>query len=512
MTFRALTLALLFSLVSFAAPDVALAQPPARGQIEKPEPPPVDIEPPDVDERVHQGGVRFGSDYRLAAGDEVNEAVVISGNADIAGHVHGDVVVIMGGARVAGTAKIDGDFVVIGGNVTIEQGATVDRDLVVIGGALSAPPDFQPGGEPVVIGEASLGARMESFMTWVTRGLMWGRPIVPELVWMWWVIGFFFFFYLAVNLVADRPARACADVLAEKPLSTFLLGLLVLLLAGPVVFILFATLIGIIIVPFAICALALVGLVGKVGVARWIGRTIVSENPEADSRAAGTRSFVIGFVVLIIAYMIPVLGFIAWASVGVLALGAGMSAVIAYYQRENPPKPRRQAPISSEVPAVPFIPVDAPGSADQQFAQTVMEPPGAATPPPELTGFPFAPFRDRLAAFLLDVILVAITTAFLDLAHRGVGRFLTLLLLYHIVFWAWKGTTVGGIICQLRVVRTTGHRLSFADALVRGLSSIFSLAVFAIGALWILKDPERQSWHDKIAGTYVVKVPKNFPL
>jgi uncharacterized RDD family membrane protein YckC len=87
-----------------------------------------------------------------------------------------------------------------------------------------------------------------------------------------------------------------------------------------------------------------------------------------------------------------------------------------------------------------------------------------------------------------------------------------LLLAYHIGFWTWKGTTVGGIICQLRVVRVDGSPLRFVDALVRGLSSLFSLAVLGLGCLWILKDPERQSWHDKIAGTYVVKVPRNWPL
>jgi uncharacterized RDD family membrane protein YckC len=36
--------------------------------------------------------------------------------------------------------------------------------------------------------------------------------------------------------------------------------------------------------------------------------------------------------------------------------------------------------------------------------------------------------------------------------------------------------------------------------------------VLGLGCLWILKDPERQAWHDKIAGTYVVKVPRNWPL
>jgi uncharacterized RDD family membrane protein YckC len=45
-----------------------------------------------------------------------------------------------------------------------------------------------------------------------------------------------------------------------------------------------------------------------------------------------------------------------------------------------------------------------------------------------------------------------------------------------------------------------------------GRSAIFSLAVLAIGALWILRDAERQAWHDRIAGTYVVRVPRNYPL
>ena len=50
------------------------------------------------------------------------------------------------------------------------------------------------------------------------------------------------------------------------------------------------------------------------------------------------------------------------------------------------------------------------------------------------------------------------------------------------------------------------------DAVVRGLASLLSIGAFGIGCLWILRDAERQSWHDKIAGTYVVKVPRNYPL
>jgi uncharacterized RDD family membrane protein YckC len=140
--------------------------------------------------------------------------------------------------------------------------------------------------------------------------------------------------------------------------------------------------------------------------------------------------------------------------------------------------------------------------------------PVSTAPPPvglaahDASAFPRAAFRDRLAALVLDVILVGIVVGALPL--RGNRGFVLVMLAYHIAFWAWRQTTVGGIICQLRIVRTDGLPLTVGDAFVRGLSAIFSVVVVGLGFFWVLRDPERQSWHDKIAGTYVVKVPRNW--
>jgi uncharacterized RDD family membrane protein YckC len=513
---RATLRCLLLLLAALTTPYLAAAQPPPSPPVEKPDRPEArDTRQPDEAEQwereaATRPALRIGSDYALMAGDEAREVTVISGKARIAGHVYRDVVVVLGSAEIAATAVIERSLTVVGGNAIIRSGATIGHDLVVIGGSLDAPEGFKPGGEHVVIGSQLIGGRIEAFVPWITRGLMWGRLIVPDLAWVWWVVGFFFFLYLMVSLLADRPVRACATVVAQKPLTTFLVGLAVLCLMGPVAVILAASVIGIPVVPFALCALALAGLVGKVGVARWLGQTIVPEGTADEgsgaSRALATRSFVIGCVVICVALMIPVLGIVAWASLGVMGIGAGASAFIAYYQRENPPKPRAAWPPSGDAggagfspapPLPPLLPADE-------------SPAAAPSAQADLAGFPYAPFRDRLAAFVLDIILVAVAAALLDLVPRG-HRWILMLLAYHVAFWAWKGTTVGGIICQLRVVRTTGQRLSFADALVRGLSSIFSLAVLGIGALWILRDPDRQAWHDKIAGTYVVKVPRHYP-
>ena len=129
-----------------------------------------------------------------------------------------------------------------------------------------------------------------------------------------------------------------------------------------------------------------------------------------------------------------------------------------------------------------------------------------------LVAQPRALFRDRLAAFIVDTFTVFVVSVVLEAMGfmEAPPAFFLFLLVYHIVFWSLKQTTLGGIVCQIRLVRTNGEPLTFADSLIRALSGIVSLLVFGLGALWILRDPERQAWHDKIAGTYVVKVPRGW--
>jgi uncharacterized RDD family membrane protein YckC len=39
------------------------------------------------------------------------------------------------------------------------------------------------------------------------------------------------------------------------------------------------------------------------------------------------------------------------------------------------------------------------------------------------------------------------------------------------------------------------------------LAAVFSTMVMFVGFLWIAWDKEKQGWHDKIAGTVVVRLP-----
>ena len=57
------------------------------------------------------------------------------------------------------------------------------------------------------------------------------------------------------------------------------------------------------------------------------------------------------------------------------------------------------------------------------------------------------------------------------------------------------------------------HReLDWTTAIVRAVSCFLSLVAAGLGFIWVAFDDEKQSWHDKIAGTTVVRVPKGVSL
>jgi uncharacterized RDD family membrane protein YckC len=127
----------------------------------------------------------------------------------------------------------------------------------------------------------------------------------------------------------------------------------------------------------------------------------------------------------------------------------------------------------------------------------------------EATSLARAGFWIRIAALALDAILIGVVLGFLQHSHR-----LELLALatYAAVMWKLKGTTIGGIVCSLKVVRVDGRSLDWPTAIVRALSCFLSLAALGLGFIWIAFDDEHQAWHDKIAGTIVVRVPQGVSL
>ena len=139
--------------------------------------------------------------------------------------------------------------------------------------------------------------------------------------------------------------------------------------------------------------------------------------------------------------------------------------------------------------------------------------PGAAgpvgQPPLNVSVLPRAGFGIRMGALLLDLILIGIVLHQLP-DHGDVH--LIALAAYGAVMWKLKGSTIGGIICGLQVVRADGRPIDWPTAIVRALGCFLSLAVVGLGFIWIAIDHDHQAWHDKIAGTVVVRAPKGASL
>ncbi len=137
----------------------------------------------------------------------------------------------------------------------------------------------------------------------------------------------------------------------------------------------------------------------------------------------------------------------------------------------------------------------------------------AVAPAAAVTGAK-AGFWIRVVAFIIDSIIVgvvnSIIAAILNSSTTGRSGIQTLLgIIYFTYFWSasspWPGQTVGDKLLSLRVIRTDGSDLSIVQAFIRYVGLFISFLVIFIGVIWVAFDPNKQGWHDKIAGTYVVK-------
>ena len=109
---------------------------------------------------------------------------------------------------------------------------------------------------------------------------------------------------------------------------------------------------------------------------------------------------------------------------------------------------------------------------------------------------------------MIDALLVGFLLKVLGQHHLE----LLVLAAYGAVMWKLRGSTVGGIVLDLHVVRLDGREVDWETSIIRALSCFLSLAVAGLGFIWIALDANNQAWHDKIAGTVVVRVAKGVPL
>lgn len=496
----------------------------------------------------NEPAVRIHQDFVLKAGEKVEDVVVVGGNVRIDGTVEGDLVVlfgkvalgtnavirgnlvnVLGGVDLGAGSKLEGDLTAVLSNALLGPGVEVDGEVHVVGGRLEADPTVKYDIRPEVVGFEQWADAIGWLIAYVKEGPGLLRPIAPGLGWVWMVAGGFFLFRLLVTLIARKPVAATALVLSERPLMSLLAGILTILLIGPVAALLSFTIIG----PLALFfAYWIAGIIGTAGVYCLVGQQL-GRLTGVDALQNLLLSAVVGTVIIYGAYCVPILGLLVFGIVWLLSIGgAVMAASVAMQDRRAARQAKLAASMAAAAAAVAAAaPVQRPFPTATAGSEYLPPLPMAGAPEgfviasgsPSLSGAPGlaaasflmlsrAGFWIRMASAFLDVVLLCVVGGFLVATTHFPPLMPVVWLTYFIGMIAWRGTTIGGIICGLKVIRTDGTKMTLAVSAVRGLSSLFSVFVFFLGFFWIGWSVEKQGWHDIIAGTCVVKVPRSASL
>jgi uncharacterized RDD family membrane protein YckC len=142
--------------------------------------------------------------------------------------------------------------------------------------------------------------------------------------------------------------------------------------------------------------------------------------------------------------------------------------------------------------------------------------------PVQNTAVPASLMR-RLAASVYDLLLLAglwMLAGLTVLSLRGgvavppgtywfQALLLALTAVFYIGFWTRGGQTLGMRSWRLRAERRDGRPLKLATASLRFLAALLSLAPAGLGLLWILVDPDKLAWHDRLTDSRVVLLAKD---
>ncbi len=111
---------------------------------------------------------------------------------------------------------------------------------------------------------------------------------------------------------------------------------------------------------------------------------------------------------------------------------------------------------------------------------------------------------------ILEDLLLGHTTemtrGFIFLYYLAV---ILLAIIYFSYFIGYTGQTPGKMLFGLYVIRANGENMNFRRAFIRWLGYIISGMVFYLGFLWAIFDRRKQGWHDKLAGSIVIHIPRD---
>lgn len=79
---------------------------------------------------------------------------------------------------------------------------------------------------------------------------------------------------------------------------------------------------------------------------------------------------------------------------------------------------------------------------------------------------------------------------------------------FYSLFWRKNGQTLGMQAWRIQVQTRDGSKPGWLRCIARCLAAIVSMAPGFIGYWWVWIDREKLSWHDRLSGTRVIRLPK----
>jgi len=389
-------------------------------------------------------------------GDVQNELFVMWGDVKVNGRVEGKCSSLFGSIILGPKAELLGETRIFGGKLVRDPLSVVMSHPVEMGGNYEEWPLISAG------------------VDWVQHGILFGRPVAPAVIHSWVAAALFFLAYILAACVFPRPVRVCADSMKARPASTFVMGMLVPILIGLLSALLAMTGVGIFLIPFLLIAFAFATLLGKAAVMQYVGRRFAEAMNKPGLQSPGVALFT-GGIILCLLYTIPVVGILVWSVTMLFAMGAAMLAVMESLQAEG-----------SEIVAVPE------SELSDSTAMVHVGPARERRP---------AGFWVRVCALFLDHFLLTFVVVF---AGPLLGPLVfPLIYLYYIGMWMWKGTSLGGLVMNIRVERIRGETMDASTAVVRSLATTLSILAFGLGYVWSAVSRDKRSWHDHLAGTNI---------
>ena len=306
--------------------------------------------------------VNFGGNSHLPAGGhadsvvsilgssssegDAGDVVSILGNTQSSGHVQDTAVAVLGNVQIDG--PVDGDVVAVLGNVNLGPHAQVGGDVTAVGGTVIRDPAATVAGNVQNVGGFS--PNIDRFRPWIDHCLLYGRPLalVPGIGWAWGLAFILLALYVFIALLFRDAVTRCAITVETQPGMSLVAALLSILLIPITIVLLCITVIGIAAIPFVLLGAFCVGLFGKAVILAWIGRRAIGHRGQLGGQLGHPAvAVVVGGLIVLVLYVVPVLGFLVYQILGFLGFGAVIYTLILAGRERRAARPSAAASCGS---------------------------------------------------------------------------------------------------------------------------------------------------------------------